>query len=115
MGSVISLRSSLEDSRTAGRTALPPRFTEAVFVGREREMQALWNSLEATATGQGRLVFLSGEAGIGKTRLAMEFATAACTRGARVLIGRGMEESGAPPFWPWAQIVRAYLATHIRK
>lgn len=112
MGSVISLRSSPADSRTAGHAALPQRFAEAVFVGREREMQALWNSLEATATGQGRLVFLSGEAGIGKTRIAMEFATAACTRGARVLIGRGMEESGAPPFWPWAQIVRTYLATH---
>jgi len=53
---------------------------EAVFVGREREMHALLTCLEAAVAGQGRMVFLTGEAGIGKTRTALEFATLARSR-----------------------------------
>jgi len=93
-------------------TVLPNRFVEDVFVGREREMHALLICLEAAVVGQGRLVFLTGEAGIGKTRTALEFATLARSRGAQVLSGRGIEDIGVPPFWPWVQIVRTYLATH---
>jgi tetratricopeptide (TPR) repeat protein len=91
---------------------LPNRLVEAVFVGREREMHALLTCLEAAVVGQGRLVFLTGEAGIGKTRTALEFATLARSRGTQVLIGRGIEDIGVPPFWPWVQMVRTYLATH---
>ena len=81
-------------------------------MGREREMHTLLTCLEATYAGQGRLVFLMGEAGIGKTCIALEFATLARSRGAGVLIGRGIEDIGAPPFWPWVQMVRTYLAMH---
>jgi predicted ATPase len=75
-------------------------------------MHALLTCLEAAGAGQGRLVFLTGEPGIGKTRTALEFATLARSRGAQVLIGRGIEDRGAPPFWPWGQMVRTYLAAH---
>jgi len=75
-------------------------------------MHALLTCLEAAVAGQGRLVFLTGEAGIGKTRTALEFAALARSRGARVLIGRGIEDIGVPPFWPWRQMVRTYLATY---
>jgi hypothetical protein len=62
-------------------------------------MHALLSTLKATAAGQGLLVFLSGEAGIGRTRTALELTTVACSQGAHVLIGGGIEEAGAPPFW----------------
>lgn len=94
----------LTDAPPAGQ--LPPD----LFVGRERELAALRAACEAALAGRGRLVLLVGEPGIGKTRTAHELATYARKRGARVLIGRCYEGEGAPPFWPWVQIVRAYLA-----
>lgn len=86
-----------------------PLLTSGVFVGREQEMAALRVNLEDAFAGRGRLVLLVGEAGIGKTRTAHELAAYALTRGARVFTGRCYEGEGAPPFWPWAQIVRTYL------
>jgi predicted ATPase len=73
-------------------------------------MATLRANFEDTLAGCGRLVLLVGEPGIGKTRTAHELATYACTRGAQVFIGRSYEGDGAPPFWPWVQIVRAYLS-----
>ena len=81
-----------------------------IFVGREREMEELCSALEAALAGHGRLVLVVGEPGIGKTRTTQELVTCARRRGARTLIGRCHESTGAPPFWPWVQIVRAYLA-----
>src|SRR5262245_60168345 len=86
-----------------------PPLTDGVFVGREREMAALRANLEDAFTGCGRLVLLVGEPGIGKTRTAHELAAHARLQGAQVFTGRCYEGDGAPPFWPWVQIVRAYL------
>ena len=49
---------------------------------------------------------LSGEAGIGKTRLAEEVAAEAQARGISTAWGRCDEEGGAPPYWPWIQVIR---------
>jgi predicted ATPase len=73
-------------------------------------MAILQAHLDSAVSGHGRLVLLAGEAGIGKTRTAQELATYARQRGTHVLIGRCYEGEGAPPFWPWVQIVRAYIA-----
>ncbi len=86
------------------------RLPDDIFVGREREMEELRASLEAALAGHGRLVLLVGEAGIGKTRTAHELAAHARQHSAQVLIGRCYESEGAPPFWPWVQIVRAHIA-----
>src|SRR5687768_8999124 len=51
---------------------------------------------------------LVGEPGIGKTRTVQELETYARMRGAKVLWGRAHESAGAPPYWPWVQIARAY-------
>jgi predicted ATPase len=79
------------------------------FVGREAELAALAVDLAAAAGGRGGVVLLAGEPGIGKTRLAEELAAQATTQGALVLWGRCWEGEGAPAFWPWVQIVRAYV------
>jgi DNA-binding winged helix-turn-helix (wHTH) protein/tetratricopeptide (TPR) repeat protein len=82
-----------------------------VLVGRQREIKALQVGLADAVAGRGRLVLLVGEPGIGKTRLAEEFATYAYQHNVRVLIGRCYEGEGAPAFWPWIQIVRSYVRT----
>src|SRR6266508_558134 len=79
------------------------------FVGREAELAALSADLDAAAGGCGGVVLLAGEPGIGKTRLAEELAAQATARGALVLWGRCWEGEGAPAFWPWVQVVRAYV------
>jgi DNA-binding NarL/FixJ family response regulator len=78
-----------------------------VFVGRERELAQLGAALDQALAGEGRIVMLSGEPGIGKTRTAQMLARYAEPRDMRVLWGRCYEEPGAPPFWPWLQLIRA--------
>ena len=80
-----------------------------VFVGRQREMGELKAALEDALSGRGRMVTLVGEPGIGKTRTATELATYAGLRGAQVLWGRCYEDVGAPPYWPWVQVIRSYV------
>ncbi len=79
---------------------------EGGFVGRSAELGELGSALASMLTGRGRVVLVSGESGIGKTRLIEEFASRARERGAMVRVGRGWEAGGAPAFWPWIQVVR---------
>ena len=79
------------------------------FVGHQREMAELKATLEDALSGQGRLVMLVGEPGIGKTRTAQELASHAENLGVQVLWGRCLEEEGAPPYWPWVQPIRSYV------
>ena len=87
----------------------PRSLTEEVFVGRQAEMGVLQAALEDALAGPGRLVMLVGEPGIGKTRTAREFLGHAERRGAFALWGRCHESPGAPPYWAWVQIIRAYV------
>ena len=75
----------------------------SVFVGRRLEMAGLTASLAEAMSGQGRIVMLAGEPGIGKTRTAKELASYAEGQGVQVLWGWCYEQEGAPPFWPWVQ------------
>src|ERR1700736_4655419 len=79
------------------------------FVGRERELAELRAALDAANAGRGRLFLLSGEPGIGKTRLAEELALEATSRGMRAVWGRCWEGGGAPAYWPWVQILRSLI------
>jgi predicted ATPase len=76
-------------------------------VGRDREVAELSAGLEDAIGGQGRLFLIAGEPGIGKTWLAEHLAGHATGQGIRVLWGRCWEGGGAPPFWPWSQVIGA--------
>jgi tetratricopeptide (TPR) repeat protein len=84
------------------------RLASGVYVGREQDLGRLRAVLEDTLSGRGRVVLLTGEPGIGKTRIAEELATYAQLRGCEVLWGRCQEGEGAPPYWPWTQVIRSY-------
>ncbi|HEX9343677.1 MAG TPA: AAA family ATPase, partial [Actinomycetota bacterium] len=80
------------------------------FVGRAQDLAALRSVLRAAVEGHGSLVLLAGEPGIGKTCLAERLAieAEAAPGGAAILWGSAWE-GGAPPFWPWVQILRQLL------
>jgi DNA-binding CsgD family transcriptional regulator/tetratricopeptide (TPR) repeat protein len=59
--------------------------------------------------GSSRVALITGEPGIGKTALAIQFAEEAEALGVAVRWGRGSEREGAPAFWPWIQIIRDQL------
>ena len=63
--------------------------------------------LERAISGEGRLLLITGEPGIGKSRVAEHVAHEAGGRGARVAWGRCWEAGGAPAYWPWVQIFRS--------
>ena len=71
-------------------------------------MAELFHALDEALAGQGRLAMLAGEPGIGKTRAAQELSNYATSKGARVFWGQCFEDEGAPPYWPWLQIIRGY-------
>ena len=71
-----------------------------VVIGRGAETDALRTALAAAAGGIGGIVFLTGEAGIGKSRLASELAAAARACGATVLAGRAVPASASVPYRP---------------
>ncbi len=77
------------------------------FVGRDKELRQLEACLAST---DGRLLLITGPAGVGKTRLAQEFATRATAQGRRVLRGSCWDVDGAPAFWPFIVVLRNHLA-----
>ncbi len=80
------------------------------LVGREREIGRVQLALDRAAGGQGGLLVVSGEPGIGKTRLVEELAARATRSGALVAWGRIEEDEGTPPYWPWIQMLGTVLA-----
>ncbi|MGQ4401467.1 AAA family ATPase [Streptomyces hayashii] len=84
------------------------RSVSPVFVGRVDELDTLNEALSRAATGEQQALLIGGEAGVGKTRLVEEFASAAGRRGAVVALG-GCVEIGADglPFAPFSTALRA--------
>jgi predicted ATPase len=80
---------------------------ELPLVGRDAELNRLRESMDEAWAGQGRVVAVIGEAGVGKTRLLAELATEAVARGGRVLLGRCYEAEQMLPFASWVDALRA--------
>ncbi len=79
-------------------------------------LDTAWNDVVA---GHGRIVFLAGEAGIGKTRLAHEFAASIASpmarksegRAVRVVAGSAQASESTTPYYPLLAALRAYLSS----
>ena len=82
------------------------------FVGRETEFAQLQAAFDAATRGEGGVVMLSGEPGIGKTALCEQFATYVSKRGGRTLVGHSYEESSLSlPYLAFVEAMRAYVLT----
>ena len=78
------------------------------FVGRGREFERLLSAWQTTLAAGTAAVLISGEPGVGKTRLAGEWSRQAYEQGAVVLYGRCDEDLGAP-YQPFAEALRSLV------
>src|SRR5438309_73547 len=79
------------------------------FVGRQRELNLIWNYYHAASNGNAHVALVSGEPGIGKTRLLDEVGALATKDGAIVLHGGASEAEGMPPYLPFLEAFGRYI------
>jgi class 3 adenylate cyclase/tetratricopeptide (TPR) repeat protein len=87
----------------------PPSMSEATgFTDRKEELDRLKQAYARLGAGEGHAIAITGEAGVGKTRLAEEFGSRAGREGARVLRGRTDRGGASAPLAPWSEAVREF-------
>jgi ABC-type oligopeptide transport system substrate-binding subunit/class 3 adenylate cyclase len=97
-----------------GVRAAPRQRAQSRLVGRDRELATIRQALDDVMAGTGGILFINGEAGIGKSRLVSEtqelFETAAPESGQRVwLEGRCVSYGESLPYWAYRDLVREWL------
>jgi len=80
-----------------------------VMVGRERELASLLSGLDDAAARRGRLFLISGEPGVGKTRLADEVAAVADAKRMALLVGHCSEQDEAVAYLPFVEILESFV------
>jgi tetratricopeptide (TPR) repeat protein/archaellum biogenesis ATPase FlaH len=81
-----------------------------VFVGREAELKQLQSAFDGAMSGQGALMMVLGEPGIGKTALCEQLATWVTLRGGRTLVGHCYEEGSLSlPYLAFVEAMRSYV------
>jgi adenylate cyclase len=85
------------------------------FTGRTEQNAALSSELEHTMNGDGRVVGVVGEAGIGKSRLCFEFAESCRAKGIRVFEARVLAHGKATPFQPVLELLRDYFGLRTKE
>lgn len=83
---------------------LRTRLTE--YVGREAELERLQQALESALAGTGLLVSVTGDAGMGKSRLLLEFRDRISRSDVTLLIGRSQAQGASQPYLPFAEVLR---------
>src|SRR5262245_66634788 len=84
--------------------ALPLGFD--ALVGRADVLDRLLDSCAQALEGRSSVVVIAGDAGIGKSRLCAEVADRARDQGFDVAEARCWAHGGAPPLWPWRELLR---------
>jgi len=83
-----------------------------VFVGREAELKQLQSAFEGAISGQGSLIMVVGEPGIGKTALCEQLSTYVTLRGGETLVGHCYEEGSLSlPYLAFVEAMRSYVLT----
>jgi predicted ATPase len=83
------------------------------FVGRESEVRQFQAAFDAAVAGQGTLIAVLGEPGIGKTSLCEQLATYAHRHAGRTLVGHCYEEGWLSlPYLPFVEALRSYVLDH---
>jgi tetratricopeptide (TPR) repeat protein len=89
---------------------------QRVFVGREPELKQLQSAFDGAMSGQGALMMVMGEPGIGKTALCEQLATYVTLRGGRTLVGHCYEAGSLSlPYLAFVEALRSYVLTREAK
>jgi tetratricopeptide (TPR) repeat protein len=81
-----------------------------VFVGREQELKQLQSAFDGAISGQGALMMVTGEPGIGKTALCEQLSTYVTLRGGRTLVGHCYEAGSLSlPYLAFVEALRSYV------
>jgi DNA-binding SARP family transcriptional activator len=92
----------------ASQHRAPGAAYDTTLLGRSSELDTLGHALDGVIMrGEGGVIAVLGEAGIGKSRLVAELAAEAARRGARVLVGRSYESEQILAFGGWVDALRA--------
>ena len=104
-----------EAHRLIKSTGVETKFAASVargltrFVGRTREMKNLDEALDKARSGEGRVVGISGEAGVGKSRLLLEFKNKLPKDRCRYFEGRCFHYGESMPYLPLLDVVRSFI------
>jgi predicted ATPase/class 3 adenylate cyclase len=97
----------VDERRSPTRAAL----YEGALVGRQEELAHMMRVLERVRAGDGQVLQLEGETGIGKSRLAAEFAVKAVGHGVKVCIGTCQSTTRHIAYSPWRMILNDLMKT----
>ena len=117
---VKGLAEPVEVFELVGVSALRRRLQAAVarglspFVGRQTELEALQQALERAGAGQGQVVAIVGEAGVGKSRLVYEVIHSHRTQGWLVLESASVSYGKATPYFPVIDLLKRYTQVEDR-
>src|SRR5690348_15921456 len=81
------------------------------LLGREPALAMARAALDQAVAGAGRLLLVTGDAGIGKTAFAQAVTSLAAARGCTTLWAACWQGEGTPSYWPWMQIIRQATAS----
>ena len=100
---------SKELSKEASTVAENPLYRR-VFVGRESELKQLQSAFDGAISGQGALMMVVGEPGIGKTAVCEQLSTYVTLRGGKTLVGHCYEEGSLSlPYLAFVEAMRSYV------
>jgi len=102
-------QSDLVRSVVLTKTMMMPRVALSPFIGRESEQSELQRRLNSAISGECQFVVVSGEPGVGKTRLLDEIEGLAKARKLLVLHGRSIEQDGAFPYQGFCEAIQEYF------
>lgn len=85
-----------------------------IFVGRQLDLTALYLLIDRQKSGQGQVVLLSGEAGIGKSRLVAEAKTYAAAHEVLIFQGNCFPTERSLPYAPFLDLFRSYVVKSAR-
>jgi DNA-binding SARP family transcriptional activator/tetratricopeptide (TPR) repeat protein len=94
------------DVETTGTHQVPAALRPFTLVGRDHELGELGRAWSLASGGSGGVVLITGEPGIGKTRLAVELLARVSNRGARTASCAALDLAGAAPLGLWAELIR---------